>query len=373
MTLKEQIKENCLGCNRCTKDCALLKEAGPVKQLISHDISFEVASSCMMCGLCEKVCPQHLSPRKLFVKEREHYLHGKENTILSTSSPDRENPIFKEYRQFYHIDYSPYEIKKDEIVESVFFPGCLDNCFIPKSTIETFKYLFYNNICQKMWNGCCSEPLITYCLNEREKEHNNHLLQFALKHGIKRVVTPCTNCYFSLTTAFQGSDIEVISLYDILDIGIKNDGQIYTFHDSCSDRIHNHNIFANGMRRLLKNADFHCVEMEHHKNTSLCCGTGGGALHYRPQYESIYVDKRIEEAKAVNADVIVTFCPNCGMQLLNNPYGIKVKHILQIVFGIENELEDSLYKKQHLFDGADGKKRQKKLKESPIINSIKSI
>lgn len=115
------------------------------------------------------------------------------------------------------------------------------------------------------------------------------------------------------------------------------------------------------------------MEMKHHNDTSICYGTGGGAQHYRLQYESVYVDQRIAEAKEVHADVIVTFCPTCGMQLLNNPYGIKVKHILQIVFGIENELEDSLYKKQHLFDGVDGKRRQKELKESPIINSVKSI
>ena len=371
MTMKEKILENCLECHLCERDCALLKEIGSTKELAKNDISFEIASSCMVCGLCEKVCPRHLSPRKLFIEERTNYLTEKENSLLSTTSPDRVNTLFKEYRQFYKIDYSPYEIHENDIVESVFFPGCLDNCFIPKSTLETFKYLFYNNICQKMWNDCCSEPLITYCLDKREAEHNHHLLQFALKHGIKRIVTPCTNCYFSLNRVFKDTDIEVISLYDILNIGIQNDGLTYTFHDSCSDRIHNNNIFANGVRHLLEKEGFNCVEMKHHKNNSLCCGTGGGAQHYRPQYEKVYVDKRIEEAKEVNADVIVTFCPTCGMQLLNNPYNIKVKHILQIVFGIENELEDSLYKKQHLFDGEDGQKRLENLKKSPIINSLK--
>lgn len=373
MTAKEEIREKCLGCNLCARDCALLKDEGPVKSLAEKEISFETASACMICGLCEKVCPRNLSPRNLFTEERVRHLKGKENTVLSTSSPDRAKTSFQEYREFYQIDYSKYEIQEDEIAESVFFPGCLDNCYIPRSTMAAFEYLLFNNICEKMWNGCCSEPLITYCLADRITEHNNHLLQFAIKHGIKQVVTPCTNCYFSLNEAFKGTDIKVVSLYDILDVGIYNDGQIYTFHDSCSDRIHNNNIFADGVRRLLKKENFKCVEMKHNRNTSLCCGTGGGALKYRPQYESVYANKRLDEAREVGADVIVTFCPNCGMQYINNPYGIKIKHILQIVFGIDEELEDSFYKKSHLFDGEEGKKRYLRLQNAPIINNVKSL
>ena len=368
MDAREKIQKNCVGCNLCARDCALLKEVGPIKKLVNGAIPSDVASACMICGLCDSVCPKHLSPREVFIEERIQNIQGKEYTLLSSTSPDRTKTFFQEYKEHYKIDYSPYELQEGEMAESVFFPGCLVNSYLPETTVRTFEALRDRNLCQKMWNGCCSENFITYSLMLRKERHDLKLKEFALRHGIKRVVTPCCNCYFSLTEAFQGTDIRVVSVFDLLDdIKIPAAEGIYTFHDSCSDRIHDHNVFADGMRRILQKNGFHCVEMEHHRDTSLCCGTGGGAQHYRPQYESVYVNKRIEEAHTVNADYLVTYCPNCGMQYIDNPYGFRVRHVLQLMFGTEHELDEAFEQKKHLFDGADGTQRKELLAKAPII------
>lgn len=368
MNARERIQQNCIGCNLCARDCALLKEVGPIKTLVEGPIPADVASGCMICGLCDSVCPKHLSPRSVFVEERIRNIQGKEYSLLSSTSPDRTQTVFQAYKAHYGIDYAPYELLEGEIVESVFFPGCLVNSYLPETTVRTFQALQKKDICQRMWNGCCSENFITYSLMDRKARHDWKLKEFALRHGIKRVVTPCCNCFFSLTEAFQGTSIQVVSVFDLLeDIQIPTMPGVYTFHDSCADRLHDHNIFADGMRRILQRNGFQCAEMKHHHNTSLCCGTGGGAQHSRPQYESVYVNKRIEEAHAVNADYLITFCPGCGMQFIENPYGIKVRHVLQLMFGTEHELDVAFEQKKHLFDGADGLRRKKLLAEAPII------
>ena len=79
---------------------------------------------------------------------------------------------------------------------------------------------------------------------------------------------------------------------------------------------------------------------------------------------------RLEEAKNVNADVILIYCPLCGMTYLDNPYGIKVKHIHEIMLNLDSELMDANIKSKALFEGNDGQKRKENLRNSRIMNDV---
>ena len=223
-----------------------------------------------------------------------------------------------------------------------------------------------------MWLGCCTRNFTTYGCLERAKSYSDYLISYAKSHRIERIVTVCINCYNSLVEVFKDTDIEVVSVYNILDFEIEPDSLIYTVHDSCPDRSAK-GLFSKKSREYLINNGFHIVEMRHSKNRSICCGNGGGAQHVRPQYSQKCVEMRLNEAKEVNADVIVVYCPLCGMKYINNPYGIKVRHILDIMLGIDSEMADASIKMENLFAGEDGKIRKKNLLKCSIINDVKSL
>ena len=71
------------------------------------------------------------------------------------------------------------------------------------------------------------------------------------------------------------------------------------------------------------------VEMEKHKDRSFCCSGGGLALFYEPEEETRMGVVRVNMARAAGADVLVTACPFC---LINMEDAVKIA-------GLENELK----------------------------------
>jgi Fe-S oxidoreductase len=69
--------------------------------------------------------------------------------------------------------------------------------------------------------------------------------------------------------------------------------------------------------------------MEKNRDRSFCCGGGGLMLFYEPEEETRMGVLRAEMAKAAGANVIVTACPFC---LVNMEDAIKVA-------GLEGEME----------------------------------
>jgi Fe-S oxidoreductase len=53
------------------------------------------------------------------------------------------------------------------------------------------------------------------------------------------------------------------------------------------------------------------VEMERIKITAWCCGAGGGALEAFPEFAQRTALRRVEEAKSMGAQALVTACPWC--------------------------------------------------------------
>ena len=59
------------------------------------------------------------------------------------------------------------------------------------------------------------------------------------------------------------------------------------------------------------------VEMEHHHSLALCCGAGGGVRGAYAANSLGMAKRRLAEAEAVGADVILTECNSCLHNLSN--------------------------------------------------------
>jgi Fe-S oxidoreductase len=85
-----------------------------------------------------------------------------------------------------------------------------------------------------------------------------------------------------------------------------------TYHDACC--LGRHNDMYEEPRRVLEAIPgVRLVEMAHNRMNSICCGGGGGGMwldtYYKAKGYERLSDRRVAEAMASGADVLVTSCP----------------------------------------------------------------
>ncbi len=109
---------------------------------------------------------------------------------------------------------------------------------------------------------------------------------------------------------------------------VDDPGKIYTYHDPCY--LGRHNDLYDEPRDVIDAiGGIKRVDMEKSRDRSFCCGGGGLMLFYEPEEEQRMGVLRVKMAKEAGANVIVTACPFC---LVNIEDAIKVA-------GLEGEME----------------------------------
>jgi len=109
---------------------------------------------------------------------------------------------------------------------------------------------------------------------------------------------------------------------------VENSGNIYTYHDSCY--LGRHNGIYEAPRTVIDAIPgLKRVEMARCRDRSFCCGGGGLAMFYEPTEEKRMGQVRVDMARQAGANVIVTACPFCLVQIED---GIKTS-------GLEGEME----------------------------------
>ncbi len=166
------------------------------------------------------------------------------------------------------------------------------------------------------------------------KEHNTEAI---LGAEPQEIVTTDPHAFNALRHDYSGlPPVRHISqiLAEGLDKGkfslraLEESGKVYTYHDPCY--LGRHNELYEEPRRLLDAIPgMKRVEMEKHKDRSFCCSGGGLALFYEPEEETRMGVLRVNMARAAGADVLVTACPFC---LINMEDAVKIA-------GLENELQ----------------------------------
>jgi glycolate oxidase iron-sulfur subunit len=70
-------------------------------------------------------------------------------------------------------------------------------------------------------------------------------------------------------------------------------------------------------------------------NADLCCGMGGSFSVYHYDLTKKIADKKMTGIKAAKADIVVTACPGCMINLIDNvarnKMPQKVHHLLELV------------------------------------------
>jgi Fe-S oxidoreductase len=205
-------------------------------------------------------------------------------------------------------------------------------------------------------------------------DHNTEALKAA---GVKTLVTPCSDCYQHYKILYdkigKKPEVEILHITEYLHRLIK-EGTIkltkqvpltVTYHDPChlgrlaepwihwkgkEVKVLNQMIVhdppkkyrrgANGVydipREILKSIPgLKLVEMYRIRESSWCCGAGGGVKDAYPDFAIWTGAERLKEAKAVGAKAIVSACPWCTRNFVDTVREtgekIEVYDIIEIV------------------------------------------
>lgn len=150
-----------------------------------------------------------------------------------------------------------------------------------------------------------------------------------MEAGVKRIVTADPHAYNALRKDYDNlPPVDHISQVICQEVeagrlsltAANGDGKVYTYHDPCYLGRHNQ-LYEDPRRVLDAIPGLSRVEMSRSRDRSFCCGGGGLMLFYEPEEEQRMGVLRVEMAAKAGANVIVTACPFC---LVNIEDAIKV-------------------------------------------------
>ncbi len=150
-----------------------------------------------------------------------------------------------------------------------------------------------------------------------------------LNSGVTRIITSDPHAYNALKNEYSGlppvehisqTIVKKIKSGDIRLSNVQDMDKIYTYHDPCYLGRHN-DLYEDPRQAMAAIAGINIVEMQKSRDRSFCCGGGGLMLFYEPEEEMRMGVLRVQMAKEAGANVIVTACPFC---LVNMEDAIKV-------------------------------------------------
>jgi len=141
------------------------------------------------------------------------------------------------------------------------------------------------------------------------------------RHDIREIITSCPHCYNTLRNEYPryGGDFAVVH-YTQLIADLIRQGRLsltheldsrLTYHDPCYLGRYN-SVYLEPRQILRAIPGTKLEEMERSRNTSFCCGGGGGHMWIEEQPGTTKISQmRLEDVLKTGAETVVTACPYC--------------------------------------------------------------
>ncbi|MBI2898390.1 MAG: (Fe-S)-binding protein [Deltaproteobacteria bacterium] len=168
--------------------------------------------------------------------------------------------------------------------------------------------------------SCCGESIRRTGNEERWKALAKQNIKTFVDAGVKKILVSSPHCYHTFKNEYPELMVrfEVVHVTELLS-KLVDEGRLrlgtavrrkVTFHDPCYLGRHN-GIFDPPRDLLARVPGLELVEMPDNREKSLCCGGGGGRIWMDTPKGERFADLRLEQARQVGADVLVTSCPYC--------------------------------------------------------------
>lgn len=224
------------------------------------------------------------------------------------------------------MKWVPPEVKVAGKTDTAYFVGCTAAYRRPEIAEATVRILNAAGVDFMMLHPeewCCGSPALRVGRRNLFLELAKRNVEAIRKAGVTRVVTSCAGCYRAFSQDYPESigevPFKVVHTSELVAELIK-EGRLkmlnkvpetVTYHDPC--HLGRHAGIYEQPREVLKSIPaIKLVEMSKNRENTLCCGAGGGVKAGFPDFAMQAAMRRLEEAREVGAESIVSTCPFCA-------------------------------------------------------------
>lgn len=346
---KQEIKDTrihlCLDCGKCTVVCPVARydpQFNPrliVQRNVGQNgtnLHDETIWSCLNCYMCLERCNYRVEfPEFIRILRTEAFNNSVQMQCSHGGALQALTHLMTtENLHQQRLDWLPSDIDLSKDSDTVFFIGCapyFDIMFneMKVNTLEGVKgALRLLNRANIPFNllvneRCCGRDLLL----QGDKEGFEALawanIDELTRIGVKKIITSCPECYYSLKLDYPrmiGKMVaEVVYWTEIMAPLLQTGGlslgrlkEKVTYHDPCTLG-RGLRIFDTPRQMLCTMDSLELVEMEQHREKTLCCGASSwvhcGATNRKIQ------DERLAQAEATGATIMATSCPKCQIHL----------------------------------------------------------
>ena len=173
---------------------------------------------------------------------------------------------------------------------------------------------------------CCGSFLMRTGFREDAIEVMNETIKKLQEPSLEdiKILVSCAGCYNTLKNDYNelfGVELDVIHSSELLNqliidgnLEVKKTSKNVTYHDPCHLGRHS-NLYEEPRELITKTSNL--VEMNRNRERARCCGAGAGVKSAFPDTAFKVASKRIHEAEDTGAEILVTSCPFCILNLEN--------------------------------------------------------
>ena len=368
------------------------------KQVLSSTGLKEIISKCLMCGSCAAICPSGINHYSQFMEMRTkmRHDHGEKAAIksliflLAKEYRIRLAAGFAEFSQrvipdnfirkynlgnipikrFPKLNKKPLRQAVPEIIAPekskrgtvLYFTGCATNYAFDEtgfSTIKILQQMGYEIIIPEK-QTCCGIPMLFH--GARDQAEKSILTNIAClsQNDIKAIIVDCPTCGTALKNEYPAlqeqlnlddTAVHKISskVVDIMSFILQESDHTDLFEisakikeDKIPDRIKVTYHLPCHLKNGLQSSDnteeilrkHPGLEYKMAEDVDECCGGGGTFFYEYPEISKQMMDTKLKNARSTGAEVWLTDCPVCRINLSGNlkkKDNIIVKHPVEMI------------------------------------------
>ena len=321
----------CATCNTCCPVRSLDKSFNPKEMvhrvLLAEENYFsqhpEIPYYCLLCKLCQEVCPLGLKVDEMILAIRGQLVAEKVGPL-----PQHQKVIADQE----WVTSDSFALTLPDLdtgkCERFFFPGCTLSARSPELVMMTLTYLQENLPGTGIILGCCGAPSNDIGNQKRFLEIIDGITASMSKFGASELVIACPECYH--TFKHNAPDITLRSVYEIMvergvpKVDRASGDKTFAIHDSCKTRYESE--IQDAIRILVRELGYRIEEMENSRDLTRCCGMGGMVPFVNLKLWNAISRRRASETP----HDIITYCSACQESL--GFTGKPTVHILDLFF-----------------------------------------
>ena len=348
----------CYQCGKCDTVCPWNRVRKFYVRKIVNQAKFGVVSFeaediwlCTTCRNCVQRCPRGVeiidvmrAVRRLMVPDVVVPASIPSLRSVMTSFASVGNPWGQEPKDRANWGNEQGVPEFTEGMEVLYFPCCYPSYDprlkkVAQATADLLKKAGVNFGVLGSKEMCCGESIRKAGNEALFKRLARENIKTFIESGVKKIVVASPHCFHTFKNEYPEFKVnfEVLHITQYLGQLIK-EGRLkitgeykkkVTYHDPCYLGRHN-GIYDEPREILKKIPGLELNEMADARESSLCCGMGGGRIWMETAKNERFSDIRLKQAQDTGAEILATACPYCITQFEDSRMSLADSSVIQI-------------------------------------------